>query len=138
MKEILTVILCVIIFVVIVLAIMFHEKVRQIKRMLHQAAEARAARKEAEEDEYFKRTSTKNYRRAEDDEPKFAKDYFKGTEEKPKQRPHESPKAQEETTARRTTTDSGVTIIDSRSEQKADRKIFDDSEGEYVEFEEVK
>ena len=138
MKEILAVILCVIIFVVIVLAILFHEKVRQIRRMLHQAAEARAARKEAEEDEYFKRTSTKNYRKAEDDEPKFAKDYFKGTEEKPKQRPQESPKAQEETTARRTTTDSGVTIIDSRSEQKADRKIFDDSEGEYVEFEEVK
>ena len=138
MKEILAVILCVIIFVVIVLAILFHEKVRQIRRMLHQAAEARAARKEAEEDEYFKRTSTKNYRKAEDDEPKFAKDYFKGTEEKPKQRPQESPKAREETTARRTTTDSGVTIIDSRSEQKADRKIFDDSEGEYVEFEEVK
>ena len=34
-------------------------------------------------------------------------------------------------------TDSGVTIIDDRGGKQADRKIFDDSEGEYVEFEEV-
>jgi len=136
MKEILTVILFVFIFMAIVLAILFHEKVRLIKQMLRQAAEARAARREAEEEEYFKRTSTKYYRKPEDEEPQFAKDYFKGTEQKPKEKSKQKQKA--EATARHTTTDSGVTIIDSRSEQKADHKIFDDSEGEYVEFEEVK
>lgn len=41
---------------------------------------------------------------------------------------------QQETTARKTKTDSGVTIIDDRSE---DKKIFTHDDGEYVEFEEV-
>lgn len=77
----------------------------------------------------------------------------KQQEEKPKQqeRPkkQERPKPQEQArqqtaeqdfqkeTARRTvTTDSNVTIIDDR--QTGDkRKIFDDQDGEYVEFEEV-
>jgi FtsZ-interacting cell division protein ZipA len=92
----------------------------------------------------------------------FGKDYFKSAapkkqqaprpsnksqEEKPKQQ--ERPKPQEQArqqtaeqdfqkeTARRTvTTDSNVTIIDDR--QTGDkRKIFDDKDGEYVEFEEV-
>ena len=40
----------------------------------------------------------------------------------------------EETTTRRTTTSDGVTIIDDRAEEK---KIFDNADGEYVEFEEV-
>ena len=44
---------------------------------------------------------------------------------------------EEKKTARRTTTSSGVTIIDERAEQKAERKIFDSGEGEYVEYEEV-
>ena len=35
-------------------------------------------------------------------------------------------------------TDSGVTIIDGRGNQQAERKIFNDNEGEYVEFEEIK
>ena len=40
----------------------------------------------------------------------------------------------EQKTARRTTTSGGVTIIDQRDE---DKKIFDKSDDEYVEFEEV-
>ena len=132
MKSILTIILCVILFIAIVLAIWFHEKVREFKKVLKKAADERAARKMAEEDAYFKRTSIKNYR--EDDTPKFKDDYFKSAEEqKPKQ---EEPK--KETTTRRTVeTGSGVTIIDDRADKKADRKIFDDNEGEYVEFTEI-
>ena len=132
MKSILTIILCVILFIAIVLAIWFHEKVREFKKILKKAADERAARKMAEEDAYFKRTSIKNYR--EDDTPKFKDDYFKSAEEqKPKQ---EEPK--KETTTRRTVeTGSGVTIIDGRADKKADRKIFDDNEGEYVEFTEI-
>ena len=133
MKSILTIILCVILFIAIVLAIWFHEKVREFKKVLKKAADERAARKMAEEDAYFKRTSIKNYR--EDDTPKFKDDYFKSAEEqKPKQ---EEPK--KETTTRRTVeTGSGVTIIDDRADKKADRKIFDDNEGEYVDYVEVK
>lgn len=132
MKEILLTILGVVLFIIIVLAILFHKSISQFRKILKQAADAREARRIAEEEEYFKRTSTKHYRKAEtEDTPKFRDDYFKSSaHEEPKQKP------QQETTARRTTqTDSGVTIIDDRG--GTDRKIFNDSEGEYVEFEEV-
>ena len=39
MKSILTIILCVILFIAIVLAIWFHEKVREFKKVLKKAAE---------------------------------------------------------------------------------------------------
>ena len=135
MKEILFTILSVILFVIIILAILFHKSIGQFKKILRQAADAREARRIAEEEEYFKRTSTKNYRRVDDDKPKFKDDYFKSNDaEKPRQQAR-----QQEATARRTTqTDSGVTIIDDRGNQQADRKIFDDNEGEYVDFVEVK
>ena len=59
----------------------------------------------------------------------FGEDYFKGKQqEQPKQQ------AEKKDTARKTTTSSGVTIIDDRDQE---RKIFDHSDGEYVEFEEV-
>ena len=47
----------------------------------------------------------------------------------------QEPPKKEETTTRRTTTSDGVTIIDDRNEEK--KKIFDNADGEYVEFEEV-
>ena len=48
---------------------------------------------------------------------------------------HQKRKEQaDKNTARRTTTSSGVTIID---EREADKKIFSHDDGEYVEFEEV-
>ena len=63
------------------------------------------------------------------DKNPFGDDYFKGT--------GEQQQTEKQNTARKTTTtSSGVTIIDDRdSEDK--RKIFDHSDGEYVEFEEV-
>ena len=61
----------------------------------------------------------------------FGDDYFKGAQqEQPKQQ------AEKKDTARKTTTSSGVTIIDGRDTEDK-RKIFDRSDGEYVEFEEV-
>ena len=61
----------------------------------------------------------------------FGDDYFKGAQqEQPKQQ------AEKKDTARKTTTSSGVTIIDGRDTEDK-RKIFDHSDGEYVEFEEV-
>ena len=59
----------------------------------------------------------------------FGENYFKGKQqEQPKQQ------AEKKDTARKTTTSSGVTIIDDRDQE---RKIFDHTDGEYVEFEEV-
>ena len=75
----------------------------------------------------------------------FGDDYFKSSED-PQQSQQRGPqrgrqKTQQKTqqqadknTARRTTTSSGVTIID---EREADKKIFSHDDGEYVEFEEV-
>ena len=63
------------------------------------------------------------------DKNPFGDDYFKGKQQ-------EQPKAEQKGTARRTTTSSGVTIIDDRDTEEK-RKIFDRSDGEYVEFEEV-
>ena len=60
----------------------------------------------------------------------FGDDYFKGSggrQEQPQQKTKNN-------TARKTTTSSGVTIID---EREADKKIFNHDDGEYVEFEEV-
>jgi hypothetical protein len=137
MKEILMIILFTTLFLAIVLAILFHERVRNFKKVLKKAADERAARKQAEEDEYFKRTSTKNYHKKEE-QPSFSEDYFRGVEPKSEEKttPKEEPQ-KESTTYRNTATDGGVTIIDERTEQKPDRKIFDVGEGEYVDYVEV-
>ncbi len=86
----------------------------------------------------------------------FGKDYFKSAapkkqqtarpvnksqEEKPKQQeqPRQQtaePNFQKETARKTVTTDSNVTIIDDRKTSDK-RKIFDDKDGEYVEFEEI-
>jgi hypothetical protein len=62
----------------------------------------------------------------------FSKDYFKSTDDGQKK----NWQAEKQTTTRKTTTDSGVTIIDDR-ETEGKKKIFDNNDGEYVEFEEV-
>ena len=59
----------------------------------------------------------------------FGEDYFKGTQQEQSKQ-----QSDKKDTARKTTTSSGVTIIDDRDQE---RKIFDHSDGEYVEFEEV-
>ena len=59
----------------------------------------------------------------------FGDDYFKGAQQE-----QSNQQADKKDTARKTTTSSGVTIIDDRDQE---RKIFDHSDGEYVEFEEV-
>ena len=133
MKGILTVILCIILFVGIVLAILFHETVRNFRKILQKAAEAREARRQAEEDAYFKRTSNKYYR---EEGPQFADDYFKGDNEQEK---YDRSRFNGNATSRPgTETGNRVTIIDSRQKSQSNKKIFDDNEGEYVDFEEVK
>ena len=62
----------------------------------------------------------------------FGDDYFKSV----RQEQPQAQQAEKENTARRTATSSGVTIIDGR-DQEEKHKIFDHSDGEYVEFEEV-
>ena len=105
-------------------------------------------RREDMEDDYYRREKEKEQK----EKHPFGKDYFKSAapkkpQEKPKQqgkpRQQQQPrqqtagtKYQKETARKTVTTDGKVTIFDDR--KKSDkRKIFDDHEGEYVEFEEV-
>lgn len=103
----------------------------------------RKLKQEAEENYY------RNQKRKEQKEKyPFGEDYFKSASSKKqqarsqyqtRQETHQENVRQEqpkEDTARSKTTSSGVTIIDDRSSDEK-RKIFDRSDGEYVEFEEV-
>ena len=49
----------------------------------------------------------------------------------------QSNQSSKQQTARHTQTATGETIIDHHHEKRENRKIFDDSDGEYVEFEEA-
>lgn len=72
------------------------------------------------------------YQKAQREKNPFDKDYFKGAEGSSKKKRESEKKA---TSRRTTTTDSGVTIIDDR--EADEKKIFEQNDGEYVEFEEV-
>jgi len=132
------ILLLIVLFIVIVLLILFHDRIRKMKifRSNEQKAAERAARKAAKEEEYFRRTSQKYYRKEE--KPNFGADYFKRAGEGKNEK---KGKAEKETARRDTTSSDSVTIIDERqptgNTASKEKKIFDDSEGEYVEFEEL-
>ena len=103
----------------------------------------RKLKQEAEENYY------RNQKRKEQKEKyPFGEDYFKSASSRKqqarsqyqtRQEPYQENVRQEqpkEDTARSKTTSSGVTVIDDRSSDEK-RKIFDRSDDEYVEFEEV-
>ena len=103
----------------------------------------RKLKQEAEENYY------RNQKRKEQKEKyPFGEDYFKSASSRKQQArsqyqtrqdPYQENVRQEqpkEDTARSKTTSSGVTVIDDRSSDEK-RKIFDRSDDEYVEFEEV-
>ena len=100
--------------------------------------------KEEVVDDYYQHQKEKEQK----EKHPFGKDYFKSAStkktqqtskqnnakaEKPKT---EQPKQEQKKTTHRTAAGSNVTIIDDR-ETSDKRKIFDDQDGEYVEFEEV-
>ena len=80
----------------------------------------------------FSRQEYIRYQRQQSAKNPFSKDYFKSSDNSKKKQAQ----AEKQTTTRKTTTDSGVTIIDDR-ETEEKKKIFDNNDGEYVEFEEV-
>jgi hypothetical protein len=105
--------------------------------------------KEQAEDDYYRHQKEKEQK----EKHPFGKDYFKSAapkkqqtttrpnkpkEERPRQQQTAESDFQKETARSTKTTDrkSNVTIIDDRQTGNK-RKIFDDQDGEYVEFEEV-
>lgn len=84
------------------------------------------------DEETFKRMSDKNYR-GNGEGPKFDKDYFKGSGTRRKQESATYQQKNKQQPRQATTTAEGTTIIDERSMGNK-RKIFEDNEGEYVDF----
>ena len=137
MKLIIGAIVFGLISIAIIVMLVINFTYRGIKKLREQA-----------EDDYYRREKEKEQK----EKHPFGKDYFKSAApkkqqaarpnkpktEKPKvEKPKEEAPQPEKDTARRTvTTDSNVKIFDER-EASDKRKIFDDKDGEYVEFEEV-
>ena len=119
--------IAVIVMIVIYLA---YKGVRKIKQEAEDNYYRSQKRKEQKEknpfgDDYFKSASSKKQRAQSQYQPRQEPFQEKVRQEQPK-----------EDTARSTTTSSGVTIIDDRGSDEK-RKIFERSDDEYVEFEEV-
>ena len=137
--------------IAVIVMVVINFTYKSVKKLREEAADAfyrNQKMKEQKEknpfdNDYFKsnRNSRGRHRRSrtqaqyeEREQPRrenpFGEDYFKSTQQ-------ESPQADKKDTARKTTTtSSGVTIIDDRDAGDK-RKIFDHSDGEYVEFTEV-
>lgn len=87
------------------------------------------------DDETVRRMSDKYYR-GEGEGPQFDKNYFKGggTTKGSGTNSYKRKRSQQQSQAQTTTTSEGVTIIDQRQQHVANRKIFNNDEGEYVDF----
>ena len=121
------ILIAVIVMIVIFLA---YKGVRKIKQEAEDNYYRSQKRKEQKEknpfgDDYFKSASSKKQRAQSQYQPRQEPFQEKVRQEQPK-----------EDTARSTTTSSGVTIIDDRGSDEK-RKIFERSDDEYVEFEEI-
>jgi predicted Holliday junction resolvase-like endonuclease len=122
------ILIAVIVMIVIYLA---YKGVRKIKQEAEDNYYRSQKRKEQKEknpfgDDYFKSASSKKQRAKSQYQPRQEPFQEKVRQEQPK----------EDTARSTTTTSSGVTIIDDRGSDEK-RKIFERSDDEYVEFEEV-
>ena len=115
--------------IIILVVINFTYKgVRQMRKAVEDQFELNQKRKEQKEknpfgDDYFKSSDGPQQQARQ-----------RGPQRGRQQTQQQTQQQAEKNTARRTTTSSGVTIID---EREADKKIFNHDDGEYVEFEEV-
>ena len=139
MKTIIAVIIfgLIIIAIIVMIVINFTYKgVRKLKEEVEESYYRNQKIKEQKErnpfgEDYFKSASTPKKPKTKSDK----NDKSDKQQQQQQQRQQQQSRQQtEKTTTRKTTTSSGVTIID---EREADKKIFSHDDGEYVEFEEV-
>jgi hypothetical protein len=123
MKTIVAFIVFGLIAIAVIVMIVINVMYRNVKRM-----------REDVEDYFYRR----DRRQEQKDRNPFGEDYFKSSRKPGAQgagsKSRGANASGQQKTARRTTTSGGVTIIDQRQE---DKKIFDKTDDEYVEFEEV-
>ena len=102
-------------------------KVRKRMRAFREAME------DSMQDDAFQRMADKNYHRKHHDQgPVFDEEYFKGDPNRTARKQQEWKRQQQ--TRRTTRTASGVTIIDDRNPDVANKKIFEKNEDEYVDY----
>ena len=136
MPPIFAIILFVLIGITILVMIVINLMYRNVRKLREAAEDYRYHKEKQKEqkekhpfgEDYFK--SRNNKQNGRNQSQQYA---TKNQKTQSQSRQQQGPQ-QKETTARRTTIDSGVTIIDDRNEEK---KIFNSGDGEYVEFEEV-
>ena len=93
----------------------------------------RDAMEENMSDDAFQRMADKYYwRKHKEEGPSFDEEYFKGDPNRTAR--HQQKKQQQQQERRTTQTDSGVTIIDDHASDRANKKIFAQDEGEYVDY----
>ena len=122
------ILISVIVMIVIYLAYKGVTKIKQEAEDNYYRSQKRKEQKEKNPfgDDYFKSASSKKQRAQSQYQPRQEPFQEKVRQEQPK----------EDTARSTTTTSSGVTIIDDRGSDEK-RKIFERSDDEYVEFEEV-
>ena len=122
------ILISVIVMIVIYLAYKGVTKIKQEAEDNYYRSQKRKEQKEKNPfgDDYFKSASSKKQRAKSQYQPRQEPFQEKVRQEQPK----------EDTARSTTTTSSGVTIIDDRGSDEK-RKIFERSDDEYVEFEEV-
>ena len=102
-------------------------KVRKRMRTIREAME------DSMQDDAFQRMADKYYwRKHKEQGPMFDEDYFKGDPNRTSR--HQQEKQKQQQTRRTTRTADGVTIIDEHATDRANKKIFAQDEGEYVDF----
>ena len=93
----------------------------------------REAMEENMSDDAFQRMADKYYwRKHKEQGPMFDEEYFKGDPNRTSR--HQQEKQKQQQTRRTTRTADGVTIIDEHATDRANKKIFAQDEGEYVDF----
>lgn len=126
LKGLASIVLFIIIFIIIIALVILrfiYKGYRNIKEVQEEIINSGGKR--------YSRQEYIRHQREQRDKNPFGDDYFKSSDSSKKEQKEEKQK-----TTRRTTTSSGVTIIDDR-EAEEKKKIFDNTDGEYVEFEEV-
>ena len=118
----------VIVFLLIVMAMLILVGLHYIRKGVLKVRKIMTG--DLDDEETFRRMADKHYRGK--DDPEFDKDYFKRSQSS-KKTDSQQPRQKQRTT----TTTEGVTIIDDRTNDER-RKIFEDNEGEYVDYQEVK
>lgn len=121
-------------FVFLLFTVGFAAVLWKVRRRFH---DLRDAMQDGTVDEAFQRMANKYYYREKRDEgPMFDEDYFKGD---PNRDQNTKGKKQQKKkhTWRSTKTADGITIYDDRDPIQANKKIFAQDEGEYVDFKEV-